>query len=201
MSRCGGTRARAPGHARRPPPDPEGERAGRHHRRRGRFGRRLSHQTRPGKEPLLRHDRTGGPVRRGLDRLYPGKPRSLIRRGLLAAGAGVPLLVLVAILALVFRDDVVFTVRTVQDPQFPRALLNQSWKDIIATAVDSSHVRFALPGHNAGFLANLELLDIVPSHLLAGKSIAELASASPNLNPVGTRPFRMVANLADRIQL
>src|SRR5439155_1413197 len=93
------------------------------------------------------------------------------------------------------------TVRTVQDPQFPGALLNQSWKDIIATAVDASHVRFALPGHNAGFLANLELLDIVPSHLLAGKSIAELASASPNLNPVGTGPFRMVANLGDRIQL
>jgi peptide/nickel transport system substrate-binding protein len=102
---------------------------------------------------------------------------------------------------LVTADDVVFTVRTVQDPQFPGALLSQSWKDIIATAVDASHVRFALPGHNAGFLANLELLDIVPSHLLAGKSMAELASASPNLNPVGTGPFRMLANLGDRIQL
>ena len=102
---------------------------------------------------------------------------------------------------LVTADDVVFTVRTVQDPQFPGALLNQSWKDIIATAVDASHVRFALPGHNAGFLANLELLDIVPSHLLAGKTMAELASASPNLNPVGSGPFRMVANLGDRIQL
>ncbi len=101
----------------------------------------------------------------------------------------------------VSADDVVFTVRTVQDPQFPGALLNQSWKDIIATAIDAGHVRFALPGHNAGFLANLELLDIVPSHLLAGKTIGELASASPNLNPVGTGPFRMVANLGDRIQL
>jgi peptide/nickel transport system substrate-binding protein len=98
-------------------------------------------------------------------------------------------------------DDVVFTVRTVQDPQFPGLLLNQSWKDIIATAVDAGHVRFALPGHNAGFLANLELLDIVPAHLLAGKAMAELASASPNLNPVGTGPFRMVSTQADRIQL
>ncbi len=101
----------------------------------------------------------------------------------------------------VTADDVVFTVRTVQDPQFPGALLNQSWKDIIATAVDANHVRFALPGHNAGFLANLELLNIVPAHVLAGKTMAELASASPNLNPVGTGPFRMVANLGDRIQL
>jgi peptide/nickel transport system substrate-binding protein len=101
----------------------------------------------------------------------------------------------------VTADDVVFTVRTVQDPQFPGALLNQSWKDIIATAVDGGHVRFALPGHNAGFMANLELLDIVPAHLLAGKTMVELASASPNLNPVGTGPFRMVANLGDRIQL
>ena len=101
----------------------------------------------------------------------------------------------------VTADDVVFTVRTVQDPQFPGALLNQSWKDIIATAIDTDHVRFALPGHNAGFLANLELLDIVPAHLLAGKSMVELASASPNLNPVGSGPFRMMANLGDRIQL
>jgi len=101
----------------------------------------------------------------------------------------------------VTADDVVFTVRTVQDPQFPGTVLNQSWKDIIATAVDSNHVRFALPGHNAGFLANLELLDILPGHLLAGKPMGELASASPNLNPVGTGPFRLVANLGDRIQL
>lgn len=98
-------------------------------------------------------------------------------------------------------DDVVFTVRTVQDPQFPGALLNQSWKDIIATPIDSGHVRFALPGHNAGFMANLELLDIVPSHLLAGKSMAELASASPNINPVGTGPFRLTNQLPDRIVL
>ncbi|MDQ6884094.1 MAG: ABC transporter substrate-binding protein [Candidatus Dormibacteraeota bacterium] len=101
----------------------------------------------------------------------------------------------------VAADDVVFTVRTVQDPQFPGVLLNQSWKDIIATPIDSQHVRFALPGHNAGFLASLELLDIVPSHLLAGKSMAELASASPNINPVGTGPFRMTAQLPDRIVL
>src|SRR5438552_2001945 len=95
ISRCRGTRARPPRHAGRPSSDPQGERAGWHHRRRRRFRRRLSHQTGPGKEPLLRHDRTGGPVRRGLGRLYPGKPRSLIRRGLLAVGAGVPLLALV----------------------------------------------------------------------------------------------------------
>jgi peptide/nickel transport system substrate-binding protein len=101
----------------------------------------------------------------------------------------------------VTADDIVFTVRTVQDPQFPGTVLNQSWKDIIATAVDANHVRFALPGHNAGFLANLELLDILPGHLLAGKAMGELASASPNLNPVGTGPFRLVANLGDRIQL
>lgn len=98
-------------------------------------------------------------------------------------------------------DDIVFTVRTVQDPQFPGALLSQSWKDIICTAIDSGHVRFALPGHNAGFLASLELLDIIPSHLLAGQPIAELASAAPGLNPVGTGPFRLVASLSDRIEL
>lgn len=101
----------------------------------------------------------------------------------------------------VSADDIVFTVRTVQDPEFSGALINQSWKDIIATAVDSQHVRFALPGHNAGFLANLELLYIVPSHLLAGKSIAELSSPLPNLNPVGTGPFRLVTQTSEQIAL
>src|SRR5205823_6959876 len=62
---------------------------------------------------LFRSDRTGGPVRRGLGRLYPGKPRSLIRRGLLAVGAGVPLLALVTVLALVFRNVVL-------GPEMPR---------------------------------------------------------------------------------
>jgi len=98
-------------------------------------------------------------------------------------------------------DDIVFTLRTVQDPQFPGTLLSESWKDIIGTAIDSRHVRFALPGHNAGFLASLELLDIVPSHLLSGQPSAELASAATNLNPVGTGPFRLVASLSDRIEL
>jgi peptide/nickel transport system substrate-binding protein len=101
----------------------------------------------------------------------------------------------------VTADDVVFTVRTVQDPQFPGTLFNESWKDIVATALDAQHVRFALPGHNAGFLANLELLYVLPSHLLAGKSMAELASASPNLNPVGTGPYRLVTQSSDSIQL
>ncbi len=101
----------------------------------------------------------------------------------------------------VSADDVVFTVRTVQDPQFPGAVLNASWKDIIATAIDSSHVRFALPGKNAGFMATLELLDIVPGHLLGGRSIADLAAQAQTLNPVGTGPFRLAKRLPDRLLL
>jgi peptide/nickel transport system substrate-binding protein len=98
-------------------------------------------------------------------------------------------------------DDVVFTVRTVQDAQFPGSLLNASWKDIIATALDSSHVRFSLPGRNSSFLASLELLDIIPAHLLAGRPIADLASGSLNVNPVGSGPFRLVKKTPDGVIL
>src|SRR6202022_3796373 len=71
-----------------------------HHRRRGRYGRRLPPQARAGEEPLLCHDRTGRPFRGGFRRLH----QSLIRRGLLAGAVGVPLLVLLTVLALVFRS-------------------------------------------------------------------------------------------------
>jgi peptide/nickel transport system substrate-binding protein len=101
----------------------------------------------------------------------------------------------------VVADDVVFTVRTVQDAQFPGSLLTASWKDIIATALDSSNVRFSLPGRNSSFLASLELLDIIPSHLLSGRPILDLASGSLNINPVGSGPFRLVKKTPDGVIL
>jgi peptide/nickel transport system substrate-binding protein len=101
----------------------------------------------------------------------------------------------------VTADDVVFTVRTVQDAHYPGALLNASWKDIIATVIDPGHVRFTLPGRNAGFMSTLELLPIVPEHLLSGRSIADLASISSGIEPVGSGPFEVSQQLSDRVVL
>lgn len=101
----------------------------------------------------------------------------------------------------VTATDVVFTIRTVQDPQFPGTVLGASWKDIVATELDPSHVRFTLPGRNASFMATLAQLDIVPAHLLAGKTMAEVAGPASTGQPVGSGPFEITQHLSDRLIL
>jgi peptide/nickel transport system substrate-binding protein len=103
--------------------------------------------------------------------------------------------------AMVTADDVLFTVRTVQDPDYPGVFLGTSWKDIVATAIDSQHVRFTLPGRNASFLATLAQLDILPSHALAGLPVSQIAASPFGTHPVGTGPFRVRDRLPDGVVL
>jgi len=101
----------------------------------------------------------------------------------------------------VTADDVLFTVRTVQDPDYPGVFLGTSWKDIVATAIDPQHVRFTLPGKNASFLATLAQLDILPAHALAGLPVSQIASSPFGTHPVGTGPFRVRDRLPDGVVL
>jgi peptide/nickel transport system substrate-binding protein len=101
----------------------------------------------------------------------------------------------------VTADDVVFSLRIVQDPQFPGAVLSSSWKDIVATELDPTHVRFTLPGKNASFLATVSTLDIVPAHLLIGKSMADIAGPSFPGQVVGSGPYMLSQLLPDRVLL
>ncbi len=101
----------------------------------------------------------------------------------------------------VTADDVLFTVRTVQDPDYPGVFLGMSWKDIVATAIDEQHVRFTLPGKNASFLATLEQLDILPAHALTGVPVSQIANSPFGTHPVGTGPFRVRDRLPDGVVL
>lgn len=103
--------------------------------------------------------------------------------------------------AAVTADDVLFTVRTVQDPDYPGVFLGTSWKDIVATAIDPQHVRFGLPGRNASFLATLEQLDILPAHALVGVPVSQIANSPFGTHPVGTGPFRVRDRLPDGVLL
>lgn len=101
----------------------------------------------------------------------------------------------------VSADDVLFTIRTIQDPQFRGRLLSASWKDMTATAVDAHHVRFTLPGRNASFLATLGQLDILPAHLLGGTPLSALETGPFGAHPVGSGPFRLAERTGDRVTL
>ncbi len=84
--------------------------------------------------------------------------------------------------------DVLFTFRTIQNPDAQSPLLN-SWRGVKITAPDDRTVVFKLPDALASFPYNLTT-GIVPEHLLAKTPASDLRSAGFNtVNPVGAGPF------------
>ena len=84
--------------------------------------------------------------------------------------------------------DVVFTYKTIQNPDAKSPLLS-SWLGVTITALDDFTVQFSLPSPLASFPNSL-ITGIVPSHILANIPVSQLRSAPFNsVNPVGTGPF------------
>ncbi len=92
----------------------------------------------------------------------------------------------------VTADDVILTVRLLQDPDFPGPpeLGSGVWQRVEIEKVDSSTVRFVLPEPYAPFLDHTTV-GILPSHKIAGLPAADLAHADFNLTPVGSGPFQL----------
>jgi peptide/nickel transport system substrate-binding protein len=86
--------------------------------------------------------------------------------------------------------DVVFTVRTLQDPGYtgPGA---SSWHEVTVTAVDDTTVRFDLATALGSFL-QAATQPLLPSHLLGDTAVADLATAPFNEAPIGSGPYRLV---------
>lgn len=86
-------------------------------------------------------------------------------------------------------DDVVFTYKTIQNigAQSP---LYSSWLGINVTKIDKYNVAFDLPNALSSFPYSLTN-GIVPQHLLAKITPAQLRSDSFNTSPVGTGPFKI----------
>jgi peptide/nickel transport system substrate-binding protein len=88
--------------------------------------------------------------------------------------------------------DVLFTLNLIRSPEIPDPnLLKELWSQVQAEALGEQRVRFTLERPYAPFLS-YTTLQILPAHLLAGISPAELELSPFNLNPVGTGPFRFV---------
>lgn len=98
----------------------------------------------------------------------------------------------------VTADDVILTVRLLQDPDFPGPpeLGAEVWRWVEIEKVDSLTVRFVLPEPYAPFL-DLTTVGILPSHQIAGVRAADLAHADFNLAPVGSGPFQVEEIISD----
>lgn len=89
-------------------------------------------------------------------------------------------------------DDVVYTISTIQDPEFPGIeSLSDLWRTVVVERVDAYTVRFILREPYAPFLDHTTL-GLLPFHILGGVSAQHLPEAKFNVEPVGTGPFSLV---------
>ncbi len=94
----------------------------------------------------------------------------------------------------VTADDVVFTVRSLQHPDYDGPYGNP-FRGLTVERLSPTKVRFVLQQPLASFLT-AATQPIVPAHLLAAIPVAERRSTAFGLEPVGNGPFRL-ASLGD----
>ncbi len=88
--------------------------------------------------------------------------------------------------------DVVFTVQTLQDPEYTGPG-STSWREVTVTALDSRRVRFDLATPLGGFL-QAATQPLLPEHLLRAVPIQDLARDEFSVaHPIGSGPFRLVS--------
>jgi peptide/nickel transport system substrate-binding protein len=91
----------------------------------------------------------------------------------------------------VTAEDVLFTVRTLQDPSYMGPGTG-SWRAVSVSALGKRTVQFELASPLGGFL-HAATQPLAPAHLLRGVPVAELASDTFNSRPIGSGPFALVA--------
>jgi peptide/nickel transport system substrate-binding protein len=90
----------------------------------------------------------------------------------------------------VTSEDVLFTIDLLRSDELPvTGDVREFWKQVESVSLDEKTLQFRLPEPYAPFLDHLTF-GVLPKHLLAGLSTAEIIDAEFNLNPVGSGPFR-----------
>lgn len=98
-------------------------------------------------------------------------------------------------------DDVVFTIRTMQDPDYQGVpYLAELWRSVSVQKLDDYTVLFTLREPYAPFM-DYTSIGILPAHLLEKVAATDLPRSSFNTHPVGTGPFRVVEVTKEQITL
>lgn len=85
-------------------------------------------------------------------------------------------------------DDVVFTLRAIQDPAY-RSPLRQNWQGVDISSPDDETIVFSLKKSYFGFLENLTV-GILPKHIWQSIAPEKFALAENNLMPIGAGPYQ-----------
>lgn len=90
-------------------------------------------------------------------------------------------------------DDVLYTVRSVQNANFPGdPALATLWRNVLVSKIDERTVRFELSMPFAPF-PSVARLPILPAHLLRSLRPEQWDTAPFSLRPVGAGPYRLLA--------
>ena len=86
-------------------------------------------------------------------------------------------------------DDVIFTINTIQNPDF-RSPLRVNWVGVEVERVDDYTIKFTLKNAYAPFLANTTI-GIIAKHIWEKIPSTDFSLSPENLNPVGTGPYKL----------
>lgn len=87
--------------------------------------------------------------------------------------------------------DIVFTIKTIQDPKISSPLF-RLWEGVTVEAVNDQTVRFTLPDAYAFFLQNVTI-GILPRHIWEEVRVENFALSEKNKEPVGAGPYRLAS--------
>ncbi len=93
-------------------------------------------------------------------------------------------------------DDVIFTIKTIQNPDF-KSPLRVSWLGVEVEKISDLGVRFKLRNPYAPFLENL-IQEIIPEHIWQDIPPENFPLAIHNLKPVGSGPYKFKNLIHDK---
>ncbi len=85
-------------------------------------------------------------------------------------------------------EDVVFTVKSIQDPTF-KSTLQESWAGVSVEKMSKLEVRFMLDSSSSVFMENLTL-KIIPKHVWSSVSTQDFIFSNYNIEVVGSGPYK-----------
>ncbi|MEK7162927.1 MAG: peptide ABC transporter substrate-binding protein [Patescibacteria group bacterium] len=89
-------------------------------------------------------------------------------------------------------DDVIFTIKTIQDPD-SRSALFSSWQGVTTERISEREIKLTLSELYAFFEISLKELKPIPKHIFESLPIANLRLSDYNLEPIGNGPFKFIS--------
>ena len=93
---------------------------------------------------------------------------------------------------LITSDDVIFTIKTIQDPD-SRSLLFSMWQEVKAERVSEREIKLILPETYSFFKGTLKELKIIPKHIFGSIPAANFRLSDFSLEPIGSGPFKFLS--------